>query len=103
MVELFVLTCVTKVVKLFVLTSVTKTATLFGIARSTVSKVMTSFENIRKTSSLKQTSGRKRKLSDRNRWTLTWIVRKDPKNIAPKITAELNDHLENPVSSKAVR
>ena len=32
-----------------------------------------------------------------------WIFRKDHKNTALKITAELNDHLKNPVSSKTVR
>ena len=31
------------------------------------------------------------------------IVYKDHKNTAPKISAELNDHLENPVYSKTVR
>ena len=83
-------------------TSITKTEQ-FGVAKSTVSKVMTAFQKTGKTSSLKQISGRKRKLADRDRWTLTQIVWKDPKNIASKIIAELNDHLKNQVSSKAVR
>ena len=83
--------------------SVTKTARLFGVASSTVSKVLTAFEKEGKASSLKQNSGRKRKLFDRDRRTLTRIVRKDHKNTTPKITAELNDHLENPVFLKAVR
>ena len=39
----------------------------FGVARTTVSKVMIAFEKEGKTSSLKQNSGRKRKLSNRDR------------------------------------
>ena len=78
---------------------VTKTTELFGVARSTISKVMTECDKEGKTFSLKQNSGRKRKLSDRSRRTLTPIVRKDHTNTAPKITAELNDRLENLVSS----
>ena len=77
--------------------SVTKSVELFGVARSTVSKEMTAFEKEGKTSTLKL------KLSDGDHWTLTQIVRKDHKNIAPTISAELNDHLKNPVSSETVR
>ena len=83
--------------------SVRNTAELFSVARSTVLKVMTAFEKEGKTSSLKQNSRRKRKLSDRDRRTLTWIVRKDHLNIALKIIAELYDHLEKPVSSNTER
>ena len=57
----------------------------------------------RNISSQKQNSGRKRKLSDKDRRNLTRIVGKDHKNTVSKITAELNDHLENPISSKLVR
>ena len=83
--------------------SATKTVELFSVASSTVSKVMTAFEKDGKTSSLKQNSRRKQKLSDRDHRTLMQIVRKDHKNTALKITAELNDHLEKPVSSKTIR
>ena len=48
---------------------VTKIVELFGRARSTVSKVWTAFEKEGQTSSLKQNSGRKWKLSDRDRRT----------------------------------
>ena len=47
--------------------SVAKTAELFVGAKSTVSKLITEFEKEGKTSSLKQMTGRKRKLSDRDR------------------------------------
>ena len=79
--------------------SATKTVELFGVAR-TVSKVMTAFEKEGKTFSLKQNTRRKRKLFDRDSRTLTRIFRKDDKNTAPKITAELNDPLEDPIFSK---
>ena len=78
--------------------SVTQAAELFGAARSTVFKVK-AFEKEGKTL-LKQNFGRKRKLSVWDHRTLRWIVRKDHKNTPLKITAELNDHLENPISSK---
>ena len=56
--------------------------------------------NDRKTSSLKQNSGRKQKLFDRDRRTLIRTVRKDYKNTAPKMTSELNDDLKNPLFNK---
>ena len=57
--------------------SVTKTAELLGVAMSSVSKVMAAFKKEGKTSSMKQNSGRNRKLSDWERLTLTWIVKKE--------------------------
>ena len=70
-------------------TCVTKTAKLFGVARSIISKVMSAFEKEGKTSSLKQNSGRKRKLSDRDHRTLTRIVRKDTKIQLQKLQQSL--------------
>ncbi|XP_076047333.1 uncharacterized protein LOC143028856 [Oratosquilla oratoria] len=81
-------------------TSITKTAELLGVSRVIVSKVMTAFEREGKTSSAKHRSGRKLKLSERDRRTLNRIVRKDHKTTASKITAELNEYLQNPVSQK---
>ena len=82
--------------------SVTQNAEVYRV-ESTVSKVMTVFAIEEKTSSRKQNSGRKRKLSDGDCRILTQIVRKNHVNKFPKITAELNDHLENPVCSKTVK
>ena len=50
--------------------SVIKTATLLGVSRTAVSKVMTTYTNQGKTSSAKRSSGRKPKLSERDRHTM---------------------------------
>ncbi|XP_073410924.1 cytosolic arginine sensor for mTORC1 subunit 1 isoform X1 [Dendrobates tinctorius] len=83
--------------------SVAESAQMLGVARGTVSKVMTAFEREGKMSAAKHRSGRKSKLTERDHRTLKRIVREDRKTRAPKITAELNEHLQNPVSTKTVR
>ena len=49
-----------------------------------------------------QNSGRKTILSERDCRTLRRIVKRNHRTTAPKVAAELNKHLENPVSTKTV-
>jgi transposase len=78
---------------------VTKTATL-GISRATVSKVMSAYTKHGKTSA-KWNNGRKSTLTGDH--TLRRIVSKNHRSTAPQVRAELNIHLEDPISTKTIR
>ena len=54
--------------------SVPKMATLLGVSRAAVSKVMTTYTDLGRTSSAKKNSGQKLKLRERDRHTLKRIV-----------------------------
>ena len=83
--------------------SVTKTATLVGVARSTVSTVLTAYRQHGNTTSAKENSGRKTKLSNRDRRVLKRIVTRKHKTTLSQITAEMNNHLQDPVSTKTIQ
>jgi hypothetical protein len=64
---------------------------------------MLAHTNHGKTISAKRNSGRKSTLTERDCRTYRRIVSKNKTNTAAQVTAELNIHLEYPVSSKTVR
>ncbi|KAL6477195.1 hypothetical protein MHYP_G00156940 [Metynnis hypsauchen] len=82
--------------------SVTKTASLCDVSRATVSRVMSAYHQERRTTSNRINCGRKRKLSERDVQVVTRIVSKKHKTTAAQITAELNVHLNSPVSTRTV-
>ena len=67
--------------------SVTKIVTLLGVSGAAVCKVMMTYTNHGRTSSPKRNSGRKPKLSERDRLTLKRIVSINHRNSAAKVTA----------------
>jgi transposase len=82
---------------------VAKPATLLNLLRATVSKVMSACTNHGKTTSAKRNSGRKSTMTETDRCILRRIVSKNHITTAAQVTAELNSHLEDPVSTKTVR
>jgi hypothetical protein len=80
--------------------SVTKTATSLSVSRAAAPNVMTAYTNHRKSLTVERNSGRNPKPSERYRHTLKRIVSKNYGTAATKVTAELNIHREEPVSTK---
>jgi transposase len=65
------------------------------VSRAAVFKVMTAFKNLGKALSAKRNTGRKPKLSKRDRCIFKRIVSRSHRTAATKVTAELSIHLEN--------
>jgi transposase len=84
---------------LLAVASVTKYATLLGVSRATASKVMSAYTKHGKIT-VKRNSGRKSTLTERDRHTLKRIVSKNHRTTAALVTAELNIHPEDTVSTK---
>jgi hypothetical protein len=63
---------------------------------------LTAYINREKTSSAERSSGRKPKLSEKDRHMLKRVVPKNHRTAAAKVTAELNIHPEDTVSTKTV-
>ncbi|GFW40906.1 HTH_Tnp_Tc3_2 domain-containing protein [Trichonephila clavipes] len=58
---------------------------------------------MRNVTSGKHNSGRKRKLTDRDKRVLTRIVARERKQSLSQITSEVNSHLRNPISARTVQ
>jgi hypothetical protein len=82
---------------------VTKTATLLGELRVTVSKVMLAYMKQWKPISAKKNSECKATLTERDHLRMKRIVSKNHTTTAAQVTAELNIHLDDPVSTKTVQ
>ena len=83
--------------------SIIKIATLLCVSRAAVSNVMMEYTNHGKTSLAERNSGQNSKLSERDNHTMKRNVSKNHRTTAAQVTAELNSHLEDPVSTKIVR
>ncbi|XP_055932000.1 uncharacterized protein LOC129962278 [Argiope bruennichi] len=77
---------------------VSETSQRLGVSGGTVSEVMAAYTQRGKTSLANQNSGRKEKLGERGRRVLKRIVMSKKPTTAEKVTADLNIHLESPMS-----
>jgi transposase len=70
--------------------SVTETATLLVASRTTVSKVMSAYTHLRKTTSAKRNSGQNSTLTERDHSTLRSTVPKNQRTTAAQVTQQHN-------------
>ncbi len=81
--------------------SLTFMSQLFNVLKTIVFTIMTVYTKHGKTSAVKKNSGQKPKVNDRDCQTLRRrTVYKQHRTIAAKVTASLNIHPKNPVSTK---
>jgi hypothetical protein len=83
--------------------SATKTDTFLGVSRATVPKVMSAYTNHEKTISAKRNGGWKSTLTERDRCTFRSTLLENHRPTAAQVTAELNIHCEDPISTETVR
>ena len=82
--------------------SVTEIAELFGVLRSTVLRVMSAFNRREKHLFLSKTPEKKGKIFRKRPSVTNMYYETKSSNCSSQISTELNDHLENPVSTKTV-
>lgn len=75
----------------------------FHVSKGTVSKIYTKYRKSGKLFSAKSQRGRKCVMDDRDRLSLKRIVTKNKNTRAANVTAELNDGLSKPISTKTIR
>jgi hypothetical protein len=80
----------------------TKTPPSLCISRVKVSNVMSAYMNHVKKTSVKSNNGQKSTLTERDHCTMRRTVSKNHIITAAQVTAELNIHLEDPISTQIV-
>uniref|UniRef100_A0A8C7K281 Acidic leucine-rich nuclear phosphoprotein 32 family member n=1 Tax=Oncorhynchus kisutch TaxID=8019 RepID=A0A8C7K281_ONCKI len=83
--------------------SISQTATLLGFSRTAVSVVYREWRDKQKTSSQRQSSGRKQLVDKRGRRRLERIVQTNKRATVRQITAQYNSGVQNGISERTTR
>ncbi|GFW89899.1 uncharacterized protein TNCV_2979951 [Trichonephila clavipes] len=83
--------------------SIIETSQLLGVFRGIVSKVMTEHAHSAARQARQSKTAEGKRSSVRDRWILKRIVTSNKRTNAAKVTADLNQHLDSPVSAFIVR